>query len=97
MDKTTLYCEDDLYINVWIKLNCINDCFIYQTGKSKDYILRNYKVYIGKRKLKLLSYIVYFDDGTTFENDYPQSVKNIIPESKGEDIYNFISKNYYCN
>lgn len=82
--ETILYYEK--YLFVWVKM-------YYLDSKYKDYTITQYKITYDYRTLQIVNEVTYYFDGTLKSetpDTYPQS---IIPDSIGEFIWQYFTKN----
>jgi len=103
VDEQSVKCDENGNIGAWIKEYCLSDCRQKTKNgeyKTEEYSMIKYKYYLGEGKEKILHMVIYYIDESywdldhTFIEENPES--DIVPDSVGETVYNYVFKHYPC-
>ena len=98
LDKLTIECDEYGNIEVWTKRYCLSDCREQVGYKIINYTIAKTIYYLRERKTKTLKVIDYYTDESNFmfDNTGRASERDVVPDSVGETIYDYITSHCPC-
>lgn len=88
IDKTTVKCIDQDFL-IWEKHVCTSDC-------TYNYSIQKIRINVNRRQSSIVTVTRYWDNGNILTIEGSGQWADIVPESMGETIFDYLCKWYSC-